>query len=41
MDGDNNDGKTLPLDVWKVIENQNPSLQSPVTEEINTDIKSN
>lgn len=41
LDGDNNDGKTLPLDVWKVIENQNPSLQSPVTEDINTDIKTN
>lgn len=41
LDGDNDDGKTLPLDVWKVIENQNPSLQSPVTEDINTDIKTN
>ena len=41
LDGDNNDGKTLPLDVWKVIENQNPSLQNTVTEDINTDIKSN
>ena len=41
LDGDNNDGKTLPLDVWKVIQNQNPSLQSPVTEDINTDIKTN
>ena len=36
LDGDNNDGKTLPLDVWKVIENQNPSLQNTVTEDINT-----
>lgn len=41
LDGDNNDGKTLPLDVWKVIENQNPSLQNTVTEDINTDIKTN
>lgn len=41
LDGDNSDGKTLPLDVWKVIENQNPSLQSPVTEDLNTDIKTN
>ena len=41
LDGDNNDGKTLPLDVWKVIENQNPSLLNTVTEDINTDIKTN
>ena len=41
IDGNNNDGKTLPIDVWAVIENQNPSLQSPVTEDINTDIKTN
>lgn len=41
LDGDNNDGKTLPLDVWKVIENQNPSLQNTVTEDTNTDIKTN
>lgn len=41
LDGDNNDGKTLPLDVWKVIENQNPSLQNTVTEDLNTDIKTN
>ena len=41
IDGNNNDGKTLPIDVWAVIENQDPSLQSPVTEDINTDIKTN
>ena len=39
MDGNNNDGKVAPKDVWKIIEAQNPSLNVSANEHIHTDIK--
>lgn len=39
LDGKNDDGKTAPLEVWKVITNQNPSFITTSAEDENTDIK--
>lgn len=39
LDGDNTDGTTAPLDVWKVLKKQNPSFITTSQEETYTDIK--
>lgn len=39
LDGDNGDGVVSPQEVWAIIENQNPSLEVSVNEEVYTDIK--
>lgn len=39
LDGDNDDGKVTPQEVWNVLETQNPSLNISVSEDVNTDIK--
>lgn len=39
LDGNNADGKMTPLEVWKVIETQKPSVISVTSEAANTDIK--
>ena len=39
LDGDNADGTAAPLEVWSILEKQNPSLEVSVNEEVYTDIK--